>query len=183
MKDATHIKPDAREEGNKDNQQEAVRHVPVRRGDKHREIGNKLETFYTERNSNKTFSAKDYSRARNVPFGMSGLQEEEWEFQQEILWGISEEGLDNFYLSVLLLDPDNLPYRPVRCIDCFGYYIRSQGNQQETCLLCQRAGLSHIYENRTTPRCPKYRIIGENEDMIVIDYLEEFDGIYFSFPR
>lgn len=79
-----------------------------------------------------------------------------------------------------MIDPERLPVRPTRCVDCFGWYIRTQGSQQESCLPCQRAGEDHVHHAVFMPRCPKYRVIGESEDMIIIDYLEGFDGIYFS---
>lgn len=62
---------------------------------------------------------------------------------------------------------------PSRCIECFGKYIRTQGEEQEVCLICQRLEfkkLSKLIEAQKRDQWNRSpNILGSNGDITIID--------------
>ncbi len=81
--------------------------------------------------------------------------------------------------GITSIDKDALPIPPTMCTQCTFLYIRTQGVDQEVCLICQRADHNHNY-------CPKDiikiktvvirrgKLLGSNKNMDVYDEIEEW---------
>lgn len=69
--------------------------------------------------------------------------------------------------------PYELPIKPSMCIGCFRLYIRTQGEEQESCLICQRFEfkklMALIERQQKDQRKEKVVMLGKWGDIILTE--------------
>lgn len=63
-----------------------------------------------------------------------------------------------------------LRVKPTTCLKCLGKYIKTQGRDQEVCLICQRGKNDHKYTNVEKPTVYLFKKrIGGNREMDIYE--------------